>query len=480
MQESFYMQKRKPKIRYLTIIVAVMLICALLPFSVFADEKDENTSPSETTAVLQNPVDGLLDSDPSGVPPSGARSYLIYDSLSDTKLIGKDYDVVRQPAAITQIMTVLIALEELELSDSITITKEMYDNIPKEYVRIGFTEGEILTVEQCIYASLLKSANDACMALAIRISGSERAFVEKMNKRAEELGCTNTHFTNPYGYADSEHQTTCQDMALILKEALRHPDYKTISTSASYTIEPTNKYNDKRILNNANRFVSTPSTAYEYYVGGKTGYSDTAGYTIIAGAEKDGRCLIGVMLGAEDAELRYEALVDLFEYCFNSYTTTMVEESEMTGAVSTAVSHINSALSDTKLSVADTSLEICKYYSIKSYLANGGYSNEIDLSSMVIDPNAHNQVFVLPVCRRFSNDETYTIGYLTITISDGEVIPAPTEKVSEDKGNGIKDILLNTAIAIVLIAFLVFAVVLLVKMMKKRNFKKHHKNPTIL
>ena len=453
---------------------------SVFSFSVFAEEDSGTESSSGSSQSLTNPIEGLLDPDPAGVPASMARAYLIYDTQSDTMLIGKDYDAPRQPAAITQIMTVLIALEELELSDTITITSDMYESIPKEYVRIGFTEGEVITVEQCIYACLLKSANDACMALAIHISGSESAFVEKMNQRAEELGCTSTHFTNPYGYSDIEHRTTCRDMVLILKEALHHPDFRTISTSASFTIDPTNKFNDKRVLNNANRFVSTPSTAYENYIGGKTGYSETAGYTIIAGAEKDGRCLIGVMLGAEDAELRYEILVDLIEYCYNSYTTTMVEENEMEGAVTSAVSQIDAALGETGLRVRDTSLQICKYYSIKSNLANDGYSNEVDLSGLVIDPHKDIQEFTLPLYRRFSNNEKYKIGYLTVTIANENAVLTPTEKAEEKSELNIRDIILTVAIVSVLLVLLVAAVVLLVKKMKKRKFNKHHKNPTIL
>ncbi len=172
--------------RVISVLAVIVLVFSMFSFPALAEESSESDSATETIEDLGNPVVGLLDPDPYGVPVSGAHSYLIYDTLSDTMLIGKDYDARREPAAITQIMTVLIALEELELSDKITITKDMYESIPKEYVRIGFTEGEIITVEQCIYACLLKSANDACMALAIQISGSESAFVKEMNSRAEE------------------------------------------------------------------------------------------------------------------------------------------------------------------------------------------------------------------------------------------------------------------------------------------------------
>ena len=429
---------------------------------------------------LQNPVEGLLDPSPSGLPIPGADSYLIYDALSDTMLIGYQYDSPKAPAAITQIMTVLLSMESLELSDTITITKEMYESIPEDYVRIGFSEGEVVTVEQCIYASLLKSANDACLALAIKTSGSESAFVEAMNRRAAELGCTNTHFTNPYGLSDGEHKTTCQDMSLILKEALRHPDFKKISTSTSYTIEPTNTFNDRRVLNNANRFISTPSTAYEYYIGGKTGYTSESGYTIIAGAEKDGRELIGILLGANDAESRYLALSELFEYCFANYTTTMIEENEMSGIVKNTTSQIENSILGTTLKIDSTSLQLLEYYTVQTSIANGGYSNDIDLSEVVIDPLAKRQELKLPINRTFSNNSSYKIGYLTVTIVDETRLNEEIETIASSEKKDRAGILLTIAIVTGLVIVSGLAVLLFVKMVKKRRFNKNHRNPRIL
>ncbi len=447
--------------------------------SLRSDDETQNSSENQSTE-LQNPVEGLLDPSPSGLPIPGADSYLVYDALSDTMLIGYQYDSPKAPAAITQIMTVLLSMESLELSDTITITKEMYESIPEDYVRIGFSEGEVVTVEQCIYASLLKSANDACLALAIKTSGSESAFVEAMNRRAAELGCTNTHFTNPYGLSDGEHKTTCQDMSLILKEALRHPDFKKISTSTSYTIEPTNTFNDRRVLNNANRFISTPSTAYEYYIGGKTGYTSESGYTIIAGAEKDGRELIGILLGANDAESRYLALSELFEYCFANYTTTMIEENEMSGIVKNTTSQIENSILGTTLKIDSTSLQLLEYYTVQTSIANGGYSNDIDLSEVVIDPLAKRQELKLPINRTFSNNSSYKIGYLTVTIVDETRLNEEIETIASSDKKDRAGILLTIAIVTGLVIVSGLAVLLFVKMVKKRRFNKNHRNPRIL
>lgn len=473
------MQRKNLIGRWLSVLFSIIILVSSFSFPTVADNDSEETSANDEQTI-SNPVDGLLDPQPSNLPIVGADSYLIYDASSDTKLIGYQYDLMRAPAAITQIMTVLLSLEELELTDTITITKEMYETIPDDYVRIGFTEGETVTVEQCIYACLLKSANDACLALALKISGNESDFVEKMNQRAAELGCSATHFTNCYGLADSSHRTTCLDMAVILKEALRHPDFQEIATCSSFTIEPTNTYNDKRVLNNANRFVSTPATAYEYYIGGKTGYSSEASYTIIAGAEKDGRRLIGVLLGAGDAEKRYQTLIDLFEYCFTNYTTTMIDAPEMNGTVQGTITQIEQALTGSSLSISKTDLRLLDCYSIQSSVANGGYSNEIDLSGMVIDPTAAEQVFVLPIDRRFSNNEAYRIGYLTITIINPDKVVEETVKTETVEKKSLKNKIVPIIVGTILFIFLCVAVFLLIKMTRKRKFLKNHRNPRIL
>ena len=474
------MRKKHLIWRLCSCIIAFTIFFSVFSSSLMADGENQMDT-DENTSSLQNPVEGLLDPNPAGLPIPGADSYLVYDVLSDTMLIGYQYDTPKAPSAITQIMTVLLALENLELSDTITITKAMYESIPDAYVRIGFSEGEVVTVEQCIYASLLKSANDACLALAIKISGSEKAFVDKMNQRAVELGCTNTHFTNSYGLSDGEHKTSCQDMSLILKEALRHPDFTTISTCTSYTIDPTNTFNDRRVLNNANRFISTPSTAYEYYIGGKTGYSDESGYTIIAGAEKDGRRLIGILLGANDAENRYLALSELFEYCFANYTTTMIEESELSVAVKNATSQIENALVGTNLKIDSSSLQLLEYYTIQTSVANGGYGNEIDLGGVVVDPTLKSQELKLPIIRTFSNNATYKIGYLTVRIIDESRINEEVEKVAstsdkKDRSGIIVTILIISGLVLVAGS----AILLFVKMIKKRKFNKNHRNPRIL
>lgn len=468
------------------LIFAMTIPCLTMHSSYVLAESDETSTMIETTidvderSSLNNPIDGLLDEDPTNLPAISSQSYLIYDTLSETMLVGGHYEDTMQPAAITQIMTVMIAMEELEMSDTIVITSDMIAGIPEEYVRIGFSEGEVISVKDCINACLLKSANDACLALAIQISGSEKAFVNKMNQRASEIGCQNTHFTNCYGRNDENHYTSCRDMALIMKEALRQNDFQTISTSASYTLEPTNKYNDSRILNNANRFVSTPSTAYEYYIGGKTGYAEGNGYTLVAGAEKDGRILVGVLLGANNAEQRYVEMIDLFEYCFSNYTTTMVDLSEFNSIVNSTTSQIEQSLNGTDLSISSIQIDHISYYSTFFSMSSSGYSHEIDLSSMLIDSSKRSQSFHLPIYRTFANGEKYQLGYMNVTIENASMAQVDTAVVEEKSPTSVKTIILTGLVVISLLVLLVISFIVFFKMNKKRKFNKNHRNPRIL
>jgi len=471
-----------------SVLLSCMLLLTFLTAWIKADEEPSSDTTQQTDITDTQPgsdtfghaENALLDPEPSDVPQADARAYLVFDALSDTMLIGKDYEATYDPSSITQVMTILLALERLQLSDQITISKEMYETIPDDYVRIGFTEGEVVTVEECLYACVLKSANDACMALAVHISGDEKSFVNLMNDRAKELGCVHTNFTTPYGKDDPDHVTTCRDLALILKQVLKYPDYVKVATTTSYTMNPTNKYNDKRILNNGNRFISTPAIAYEYYIGGKTGYSNQSGYMIVAGAEKEGRRLVGILLGAGNAEMRYDDLMKLLEYCFAKYATTRIERSEFSELEESTLSKINTVLENTPLKIDSTEFDVLDYYSIPMLLANSGYSNDIELSGVVIDPKKDQQDIRLPVYRNFSDNKSFHIGYLKIHIVNKDAGPADKEKQEDHDSISIVTILIIAVVGIFLLAIIVGAITLYVKMTRKRHFRKNHKNPRIL
>ncbi len=265
----------------------------------------------------------------AAIPPEvTAKAFALYDSTADTFLLGADQDRKLSPASITKVLTVLLALENLEMSDTITITREMYQTIPNDYVRLGLMEGEIITVEQAIYGCMLNSCNDAAMAIALTLSDSVEDFSVMMNERAAELGCSDTNFTNPYGLADPAHLTTAHDMALIMAQALKHDKFIEVALTKYYSLESTNLVGTPRGMPNGNKLIPKAAYAYEHFIGGKTGYTDLSGNTLVSGARKDGRTLVVVILGAPLTNSRYEETRRLFDYGFSEYEIITPELSD--------------------------------------------------------------------------------------------------------------------------------------------------------
>ena len=309
-------------------------------------------SSASSSAEATISADGLTELlDPAGLdaPAVDSKAYVLYDAQSGTFLLGKNQDTPLSPASITKVMTVLLALENLELTDTITITREMFEGIPNDYTRLGLFEGEEITVEEALYACLLISANDAAMALAAKVGGSEAEFVEMMNDKAVEIGCLNTNFTNSYGLADPNHLTTAHDMALILAEALKNDTYTRISTTKFFLLRATNKSAETRGMMNGNKFISAPQFAYEYYIGGKTGYTNISGYTIVAGAQKDGRTLVSVILGASGSEIRFSNLISLFNFGFSEFSTVHVNPVDFEDLKAQAIAEVTSSITPSRL-----------------------------------------------------------------------------------------------------------------------------------
>ena len=178
-------------------------IALVLTFIIFSGSfgpvlavNDEFDDPEDDVVSQNEAYDDLLNETPADAPQVTGTAYLLFDAQSGQVLMGRNLDQPLEPAGVTKLMTELLALENLELDDTITVTADMYITIPEDFVTLGITEGEEVTVHDMIYAALLQSANDACMALAIKTSGSETAFISKMNTRARELGCTATTFTS--------------------------------------------------------------------------------------------------------------------------------------------------------------------------------------------------------------------------------------------------------------------------------------------
>ena len=158
------------------------------------------------------------------------------DSATGAVLYAKNGETQFYPASITKLMTALLVAEKCSLDDTVTFSATATTNLESGAVSIKMAEGDTMTVRECLYALLLKSANEVGNALAEHVAGSNGAFADMMNAKAVSLGCTNTHFTNPHGLNDEQHYTTPHDMALIARAAFQNDTVKTVASTRTLSL----------------------------------------------------------------------------------------------------------------------------------------------------------------------------------------------------------------------------------------------------
>lgn len=265
----------------------------------------------------------------SDTPEVYAPACILMESSTGKILYSKNANQQMYPASTTKIMTAILTLEHCNLTDVVTVSHNAIFSVPAGYSNANLQEGEELTVEQLLNVLLIPSANDAAFALAEHIGGSVEAFSDMMNKKAEEIGCKNTHFVNPNGIHSQNHYSTAYDLALIGRYAMKFDVYRKIITTVTYTLPITNKYDkNDRIFSNTNDLIKESSKYYyQAAIGGKTGYTDAAQNCIVTSAKKDDLELIVVILHDEKVDGINTRSVDchtLFNYGFNNFTISTI------------------------------------------------------------------------------------------------------------------------------------------------------------
>ncbi len=260
-------------------------------------------------------------------PSTNSKAAIAMEAGSGTILYEKNINGKVYPASITKILTAILAIENLKLEDNIVASKAAL-KIPWDSSSAYIKEGEILTVDELLHCLLIYSGNDAANVLAEAVSGNIPDFVKLMNSKAKELGCTGTNFVNAHGYSDDNHYTTALDIAKIFNYCIQNEHFVKIISTKLYIVPETNKTKSKRYLYNTNRLLLTKSENkhgryYEYAIGGKTGYTNEAGRTLVTLGEKDGKTIIiavfkAAMINGKDA--RYTDAINLFNYSFDNFS----------------------------------------------------------------------------------------------------------------------------------------------------------------
>lgn len=264
-------------------------------------------------------------------PEVQSSAAIVMELSTGLILYEKNINDVHYPASITKILTTLLALENSTMDEVVTFSKDSVYNT--EGSGIARDVGEEMTMEQCLYAIMLASANECAYAVAEHVSGDVNSFVNMMNERCAALGCKNTHFSNCNGLPDEQHYTSVYDMALIAREAYKNESFRIICGTKTYTIPFTNKHTDEEtFLQNHHQMLypyRTREYLYDYCLGGKTGYTTAANSTLVTYAEKDGMTLVCVVMDAPGSG-HYEDTRALLDFSFDNFKKMNVSENEDT------------------------------------------------------------------------------------------------------------------------------------------------------
>ncbi len=268
-----------------------------------------------------------------------AKAALLIDPDTEELLYARNIHERLYPASLTKIMTCLLVLESLDRGEIardtvLTASDVAVNSIPPDGSTVGIKVGEELTVESLLYCIMLSSANEGCNILAEGVAGSIDAFVDRMNAKAQAIGCEDTNFVNTNGLPDDYHYTTAWDLYLITKEARTHADFMPIVSTIYFEVPATN-LSEPRKLYTTNYLVSSYRTSYYLYQGAqgiKTGSTSAAGYCLVSSATRSGRSLLSVVLGAERVTLEdgtvltksFTETAKLFDWGFDNFRRQVI------------------------------------------------------------------------------------------------------------------------------------------------------------
>lgn len=312
------------KIALLSSVIAMTSVqmCAAAEVTTQDTASTAETAPA---SISTNEIPGW----PAG-PEITSETGVLIDADSGTVLYSKGGDDIRYPASITKIMTLLLAVENCSLKEDVVFTETGTRDISWDSGNIGMQVGEVMSMRACLYALIIQSANEVAAQIAEHVGGTEQNFIDMMNQRAAEIGCTNTHFANASGLPDPNHYSTAHDMALIMREGLKNKKFRRIIGTTDYTIKPTNMNSEARVLHTHHPMFA-PESGYYYNgcIGGKTGYTSEAGNTLVTAVEQNGTTYITVTMKAADLAVASTDSTALFNYGFQNFTKLQVNGGEI-------------------------------------------------------------------------------------------------------------------------------------------------------
>ena len=335
---TIFQKKRENKMKIFRIFPLVLIICLVMAFA------------APGAYALED-------------PSLNGKAALLVDLDTGKVLFELNKDEQRAPASLTKIMTTLLALEALDegrisLEDMVTAQNDCLTGMAEDSSTAGITPGMQLSVKDLLYCTMLHSANEACNVLGTYISGSISAFVEEMNAKAAQLGCTNTHFVNPNGLPADNHYSSAYDLYLMTMEAMKYPLFMEMANTKSYQssnpeVNGGNPFpNSNALLTDDAYYARNGSYLYEGASGVKTGYTNAAGYCLVSTAQRGDIRLLAVVMGC-DGELNaqiekyynFDDTIAMYDWAFNNFSRrSIISASENIMSVPVELSDGGSAM----------------------------------------------------------------------------------------------------------------------------------------
>ena len=334
----------------LALCLIFLFTAAPLPQSYAAPDDEDTISDTDTT---DTDTDDTADEDSEGAdaasnanviaaapdaPTLNAETALLISPDTGMVLYEKNADERRYPASTTKIMTALIVLENVtDLSETVTAEASDFEHVTADSSNADIKEGEVVTIEDLLYALMLPSANEAAYMLARHVGGTWENFVDMMNERAAELGCTGTHFSNPCGLHEEDHYSTARDLYKIGYAAMQDETFANIANTVQHKMAKTNMHEERKIYTtNMLIFSSYAAYAYPYCQGIKTGHTSEAGNCFVGYAEYGDAKLYSVVMGCDDQSKEYPEIAASFtdtsalcKWGFENFTSkTIVQQGD--------------------------------------------------------------------------------------------------------------------------------------------------------
>lgn len=256
-----------------------------------------------------------------------SQTAVVMDARTGQVIYEKDAHQVMYPASTTKILTGLLAVEQGDMADSITYSHEAVWGIERGSSHASISEGEMLTLEQSMYAMAIESANDAAAGIGEYLEQKTGTpLAQLMTERAREAGALNSSFVNAHGLPDDNHYTTAYDLAMIARECIKYEEFKSIFTAKTYSIPPTNMQSQTRVFNASNWFANgvfiyDGNFTKEGFLMSKSGWTQEARHTLVTAFEQDGKAFIAVVMSATRDDDVYTDTENLLNWAFANYKT---------------------------------------------------------------------------------------------------------------------------------------------------------------